>query len=223
MDVRVPQPRLAPGVEGRDDPRSSPQVCAIGQELTQGRMHAGTQQRRHHVDMGQPQRMELMGHGADGMGVVTGQQTGLLLDEPALDLEPGAWRAHPVPTRMVPNPFEMPLWTRVDVSTQERGATGEHRPYGSTHMRGQGMTALIRRIAQLQDRLKRECICAQRLSFTAQASLQHCRLAHNLPRICGSVQRPRLQRRVGEPPLTCSLADDCRATTAPTRPPGSRG
>jgi hypothetical protein len=72
--------------------------------------------------------------GEDDMVVIARQKPSLLAGQPALDLEPGALRAHPVPTGVVPDPFQMPLRARLDLTTEYGRATRQERPHGSTHI-----------------------------------------------------------------------------------------
>jgi hypothetical protein len=115
--------------------------------------------------------MQFMRHGKNHMVVLAGQQAALLLGQPAFDLHPGALGTHPAPTGVVPDAFDMPLGTGVDMSTQERRPTRQERPDRPTHIVRQRVVALVGRIAQLQHRLERELLGWQGVSITAHAAL----------------------------------------------------
>jgi hypothetical protein len=87
------------------------------------------------------------------MVMVAGQQPRLLLAQPALRLEPGALRAHPMATGVVPHPFHMPIWTGLHMPPKPCGTTRQDRPHGPTHMVWQRMAAFVSGIASLQDLL----------------------------------------------------------------------
>jgi hypothetical protein len=87
--VRVQDQRLTPGVQRREDARLCPKIHGVRQQGTQGVADRLKQQRRHHRDVGQPQRVELMGQGKDDMVMITGQKSGPLAGQPALGLEIG--------------------------------------------------------------------------------------------------------------------------------------
>jgi hypothetical protein len=76
-------------------------------------------------------------------------------------------------TGIVPDPFDMAFKTRLDMPTQQRRATRQDRPYRTPDTLRQCMTALIRRIAQRQDRLERDPVGVQALSIAASASFSH--------------------------------------------------
>ena len=149
VNVWMQHQRLAPGVQRGDDAGPRPQIFRIAQQLQQRVVHTGKQQPGHPVDVGPPQLIQLVGHGEDDMIMLAGQQPSLLRGEPAFDLHPGTLRTHPMPTGVVPDPFEMPLRTGLDVSTQQRGATRQDRPHRPTHIVRQRVRARIGRIAQL--------------------------------------------------------------------------
>jgi hypothetical protein len=133
----------------RDEAGLGPQILPIAQPRQSRVVHAPKQPLGHRVDGGPPALVELMRDGADDMIGLAGQPPGLLTPQPALDLQPRTWRAQAVATRVLPEALDMPLWTRLDVSTQHGGATRQHRPHRSTHMVGQRVAALIGRIAHV--------------------------------------------------------------------------
>jgi hypothetical protein len=110
------------------------------------------------------------------------QQPRLLLGQPPLDLHPGTWRAQPMATRVVPDPLHMPIWARLHMATQHGGATRQDRPDGPPYLVWERVAPLVRRIPQLQDRLKCELIRAHRRSITAHASRPYACRARCLPR-----------------------------------------
>jgi hypothetical protein len=59
------------------------------------------------------------------------------------------------------------------MTPQLRRPTRQDGPDRTPYMIGQCMTALIRRIAQLQDRLERDLVSVQELSIAASASFDH--------------------------------------------------
>jgi len=88
----------------------------------------------------------------------TGQQAGLLVQEPALDRSPGTWRAHPMCTGIVPHPCYMSLGTGLDMPTEKRCTTGKHRLHRTTHIARQRMVRRVRFITLVQNRLSADLV-----------------------------------------------------------------
>lgn len=173
--------RLAPGVQRGDHAGLRPQIFRIPEQLHERLVDAGKQQLGHHGDVGQPQGVELMRHGEDDMVVLARQEPHLLAGQPALDLDPSARRTHPVPTGVVPHSLHMPVRAGLDMTTQLRRPTRQDGPDRTPYMIGQCLTALIRRITPLQDRLRRDLVGSQGLSITTHASLHRFFRTHTLP------------------------------------------
>jgi hypothetical protein len=103
-----------------------------------------------------PSRLPHMREGKDDMVMVTGEQPGLLLGEPALGLEIRALRARPVSTRVVPDARHMTIRTGLDMAAKGCGSTLHDGVGGSTNVGGQGMALLIGWKRVLEDRLERD-------------------------------------------------------------------
>jgi hypothetical protein len=189
VNMRMQEQCLRPRVQRRDNPGRGSQVLRIPQQGPKRVVDAGKQQLRHDRHIAQPEVIELMGDREDDMIMIAGQQPRLLLGQPPFHLYPGTLGTHPVATGIVPDPFHMAFRTRLDMPTQQGGATHQDRPDRTPDMTRQGMTALIRRIAQLQDRLERDLVGVQALSIAASASLYHACFIHHIPRLCGFVQQ----------------------------------
>jgi len=153
VEMRMHHQRLTPGMERGDEARTGAQILRVAKKFVQRRVHRGKQQVGHRSHIRQSQPSQLIGLGEDDMVVIAGQQPRLLPHQPALDLEPGARRAHPMPTRMIPDAFHMPLRAGLDVATQARGATGQQRPHRLPHVGWQRVTLLKCGIAALEDLL----------------------------------------------------------------------
>ena len=72
--VRVQDQRLTPGVQGHQAAGLGAQILRVRQQGGQGGPHGLQQQGRHHGDVGQPQRIQLMREGQEPVGMVPGQQ-----------------------------------------------------------------------------------------------------------------------------------------------------
>jgi hypothetical protein len=94
-----------------------------------------------------------MGQGEDDMVMRAGQQAGLLLGQPALDLQPGIWRAYSMFTGIIPDPFQMPLRTGLDMTTEQGCTTRQHRLDRMTNISRQSMALLKHFITLLQNTL----------------------------------------------------------------------
>src|SRR5262245_20533351 len=78
---------LTPGMQRREDAWLRPEILGVCQQGAQSVADRLKQQSRHDRDVGQPQRVELMGQGEDDMVMITGQEPRLLHSQPALGLE----------------------------------------------------------------------------------------------------------------------------------------
>ena len=116
VHVRVQDQRLTPGVQRREDARLCPKILGVRQQGAQGVADRLKQQRRHHRDVGQPQRVELMGQSKDDMVMITGQESGPLEGQPALGLEVGTLGTRPMPTGVVPDAGHMVIGTRLHMA-----------------------------------------------------------------------------------------------------------
>jgi hypothetical protein len=67
----------------------------------------------------------------------------------------------------------MPIRTRLDMTAEPRGATRQDGPHRPADMVRDRMVALIGRIPQLEDLLKRALVATQQLSIPASTSLHH--------------------------------------------------
>src|SRR5262245_32391691 len=76
-------------------------------------------------------------------------------------------------TGVIPNPLHMAIRTGLDMPPQAHGATGQQRPYRPTHRVRQRVAALVGRIPQLQDLLKRALVSTQEPSILTSASIYH--------------------------------------------------
>jgi hypothetical protein len=116
MEMWMQHQGLTPGMQRREDARLRPKILGVRQQGPQGVADRLKQQRRHHRDVGQPQRVELMGEGKDDMVMVTRQQPRLLESQPALGLEVGTLRTRPMPTGVVPDAGHMAIGTRLHMA-----------------------------------------------------------------------------------------------------------
>jgi hypothetical protein len=99
--------------------------------------------------------MQFTGHGENHMVMVAGQQARPLLVQPALDLQPGTLGAQPVPTRVVPDPLNMPVGAALHMPAQHRRTTGPQGQYRLPHIARHLVALCKSRIALLQDLLHR--------------------------------------------------------------------
>ena len=130
---------LAPGVERGDDPRLRAQILRVRQQGAQRVPHRLKEQRTHHGDIGQPERVEIMGQREDDMVMVTGEQPRLLEREPALGLEVRALGAGAMPTGVVPDTRHMAVGARLDMATERGSPTLHDGPGGFADVGGQRM------------------------------------------------------------------------------------
>jgi hypothetical protein len=87
------------------------------------------------------------------MVMITSQQAGLLVQEPASHLKPATLRTHPVTTGIVPDPFQMPFRTGLHMTTEKRGATRQDCLNRTTNISRQWMMTFIHVITLLQNAL----------------------------------------------------------------------
>src|SRR4029450_8150249 len=132
-----------------------PKILGVRQQGTQGVADRLQQQRRHHRDGGQSQRVELMGQGKDDMVMITGQESGPLEGQPALGLEVGTLRTRPMPTRVVPDARHMAVRTGLRMAAQRRSPTLHNSPCSAPDMGRQRMALLVGGIRVLKDALER--------------------------------------------------------------------
>jgi hypothetical protein len=151
MEMGMEHQGLTPGVQGGEDARLRPEILGVGQQGAQGIADRLKQQRRHHRDIGQPQRIQLMREGKDHMVMVTRQQPRLLEGQPTFGLEIRALGTRPVPTRVVPDTGDVAVRTRLDMATQRRGPALHDSARGGADVGRQGMALLIGGKGVLED------------------------------------------------------------------------
>jgi hypothetical protein len=87
------------------------------------------------------------------MVMLTGQQAGRLFAQPALDLQPGTWRAHPMATGIIPDPFHMALRTGLYMTAEQRSAPRKDRLHRTTTISMERMMTFVHVITLLQNAL----------------------------------------------------------------------
>ena len=103
MHMGMQHQGLAPGMERGEDAGLRPEILGVRQQGAQRVVDRLKQQGGHHLDIGEPQRVELMRQGEDHMIMVTRQEPRLLQRQPALSLEIRALRTGAMPARVVPD------------------------------------------------------------------------------------------------------------------------
>ena len=86
--------------------------------------------------------------------MITGQQSGALQGEPTLGLEVRALRARPVPTGVIPDAFDMPIGTGLDMAPERRGAALHDGAGGFADVGGQEMGLFVSGKGVLEDLLQ---------------------------------------------------------------------
>ena len=94
-----------------------------------------------------------MGEGENDLVMRAAQQAGLLLGQPALDLQPGTWRAYSMFTGIVLDPFHMPLRTGLEMTIEQSCTTRQDRLDRMTNISRQSMVLLKHFITLLQNTL----------------------------------------------------------------------
>jgi hypothetical protein len=97
--------------------------------------------------------MPFAGHGENDMVRLTGSQTGLLYNQPALPLQPRTLRAQPMLTGIVQDPFQMPLRTGLPMTTEKRSATSQDCLDRTTHISREWMMTFVHLRTLLQNAL----------------------------------------------------------------------
>ena len=120
-------------------PGCAPEILGVRQQGAQRVPDRLKQQGRHHRDVGQPQRVELMGQGEDDMIMVTRQEPRLLEGQPALGLEVGTLGTRPMPTGVVPDARHMAVRTGLDMAAEGGRPALHDGARGSADVGGQGM------------------------------------------------------------------------------------
>ena len=145
---------LTPGMQRGEDARLRAQVLRVRQQGAQRVPHGLKQQGRHHGDIGQPQRVEVMGQGEDHLIMVTRQEPRPLPRQPALGLEIRTLRTCPVAARVVPDTGDVAVRAGLHMAAQ-RGRPALHDgARSSADVGGQGMRLGIRGKSVLEDRLQ---------------------------------------------------------------------
>jgi hypothetical protein len=146
---------LAPGVQRREDAGLRSKILGVRQQGTQGVADRLKQQRRHHLDVDQPQRVERMGQGKDDMGMITGQESGPLQRQPALGLEVGTLGTRPMPTGVVPDAGHMAIGTRWHMAASRRRPALHDGAGGSADVGGERVHLLVGGKRVLEEGLER--------------------------------------------------------------------
>ena len=135
VDVWVQMKLLTPGVKSGDHPGPGAKVSRVRRQLEKGIADALEQQLAQLPIVAQPQDIQLVWDREDD--VVMGapeEDPGLTLKPQAHPVERAA-RTRPIPTRVVPHTFDVPVGTHDCVATKGRSPTRPNRTPSTPHNR----------------------------------------------------------------------------------------
>ena len=168
---------LTPGMQCRDDPGLCPEILRVRQSRAEGGTRRLKQEGGHHGNMGQPERIELMGQREDDVVMVTGQEPRALEGQPALGLEIRALRTGPVAARVVPDTGDMAVRTRLDMTAQCGRPALHEGPRGGADVGRQGMVRGVGGKGVVEDHLQRDerhrCLRTRGRRLSSECFLQY--------------------------------------------------
>ena len=149
VEMRMEAPRLAPRVPRGEDAGHRSEIVLLVESLQQRVAHTGTQERRHHGDVGPPQVRPFTGQGEHDLVMLTGQQPRLLASPASARSGSQDMADTTGGDRSCTTPVQHAPRDRLDVAPQHRRATDQQRPHRFPHIARQRVAAFECRVALL--------------------------------------------------------------------------